>query len=206
MISLRTFGLYVLLACPVLVSSHPYESHLPPATPGIFKAEAYAVIDAPIDKVWEVLLDFPSYPKWNPFARKMVITNMMGTPLEDQTPRENARLRIEAQIPPMKRPVNENQRSGLLSSQTSMENVTLIDHENYICAWQAIQLPPPLLAATRYSALSVVQTPDGPRTLYESREIFGSVISIVLALLMAGNVQKGFEEQALALKELLESS
>ena len=44
-------------------------SNLPPEEPGVFKAEANATIDAPIDAVWHALLDFPSYPDWNPFVR-----------------------------------------------------------------------------------------------------------------------------------------
>ena len=38
---------------------------LPPKAEGaVLALTASAVIDAPIDKVWSVLLDFPSYPEW----------------------------------------------------------------------------------------------------------------------------------------------
>jgi uncharacterized protein YndB with AHSA1/START domain len=39
-------------------------SNLPPADPGVFFATASAIIDAPIDDVWAMLLDFPRYPDW----------------------------------------------------------------------------------------------------------------------------------------------
>jgi hypothetical protein len=31
--------------------------------------ETEIIIDAPIDKIWSILIDFPSYPNWNPFIR-----------------------------------------------------------------------------------------------------------------------------------------
>ena len=40
-------------------------SGLPPkADEAVFAVNASVVIDAPIDKVWGILLDFPSYPEW----------------------------------------------------------------------------------------------------------------------------------------------
>jgi len=41
-------------------------------------------IDAPVERVWEALLDFSSYPQWNPF-----ITSVQGEPNVD------GRLRVE---------------------------------------------------------------------------------------------------------------
>jgi len=28
-------------------------------------------IDAPVERVWSLLIDFPSYPRWNPFVRSV---------------------------------------------------------------------------------------------------------------------------------------
>ena len=28
-------------------------------------------IDAPADAIWRVLVDFPAYPEWNPFIRRI---------------------------------------------------------------------------------------------------------------------------------------
>lgn len=44
-------------------------SNLPSALPGVFEARGTALIDAPIEDVWSILLDFPAYPAWNPFVR-----------------------------------------------------------------------------------------------------------------------------------------
>jgi len=37
--------------------------------------ETYIDIHAPADRIWKILLDFPSYPEWNPF-----ITSAIGVP------------------------------------------------------------------------------------------------------------------------------
>jgi uncharacterized protein YndB with AHSA1/START domain len=39
-------------------------SNLPPATGGVYTAQASVTINAPIDRVWNVLLDFPGYANW----------------------------------------------------------------------------------------------------------------------------------------------
>lgn len=35
-------------------------------------------IDAPIDKVWAVLMDYDDYPQWNPFIRHLGSDNKVG--------------------------------------------------------------------------------------------------------------------------------
>lgn len=40
-------------------------ANLPPRVDsGVFAVQASTLIDAPVDKIWEILLDFPSYPEW----------------------------------------------------------------------------------------------------------------------------------------------
>ena len=55
--------------------------------------ETYIDIDAPPQQVWEVLLDLPSWKKWNPFI-----------PSVDGTLEVGARLRIKV-VPPGKKPM-----------------------------------------------------------------------------------------------------
>lgn len=43
-------------------------THIPPLPAGVFSVGASSLIDAPIDKVWNILLDFQSYSEWNPFV------------------------------------------------------------------------------------------------------------------------------------------
>ena len=43
-------------------------SALPPLrSSGVFSVSASSSIDAPLEKVWKILLDFPSYEKWQEF-------------------------------------------------------------------------------------------------------------------------------------------
>ena len=43
-------------------------SHLPPLrSNGVFSVSSSCSIDAPLEKVWSILLDFPSYKKWQGF-------------------------------------------------------------------------------------------------------------------------------------------
>jgi hypothetical protein len=39
-------------------------------------------IDTPADAVWRVLVDFPAYPEWNPFIRRIVAEPKVGARLE----------------------------------------------------------------------------------------------------------------------------
>ena len=36
---------------------------------GVFNVSTRTLIDAPLETVWDKILDFASYPDWNPFAR-----------------------------------------------------------------------------------------------------------------------------------------
>lgn len=41
------------------------ESHLPPlGSDYVFSVSSSALIDAPRDKVWSIMMDFPSYTNW----------------------------------------------------------------------------------------------------------------------------------------------
>ncbi|KAG5731768.1 hypothetical protein E4T56_gene797 [Termitomyces sp. T112] len=151
--------------------------------------------------VWETLLDFRAYAEWNPFVRSQTVTNALGIPTDKQTPEENLRLVIQAQIPPLPLPVDVNTPTDPTHAQTSFENITHIDTTNRRLAWRAIMLPQPLLGAERWQALST--TEDG-KTFYESVEVFEGPVSYVVDALFAQGLQEGFETQAVALKSRVE--
>ncbi|CAA7259150.1 unnamed protein product [Cyclocybe aegerita] len=176
-------------------------SNLPPATTGIFTVQASVIINAPIEKVWNTLLDFPSYAQWNPFVRSQVVTSAIWVPLEDQTPHENQRLIIQAQIPPLPMPVDANTHANPLHMQTSFENITTLDRVQHRAAWRQIFLPKPVLDAERWQALSAL---PGKRTYYESREVFDGPVGHVVDALFAEGLQAGFDAQAAALKARVE--
>jgi hypothetical protein len=44
--------------------------------------ETSVLIDAPLSRVWTVLMDFEAYPSWNPFIRSLKGEPVIGTRLE----------------------------------------------------------------------------------------------------------------------------
>ncbi|KAL1741812.1 hypothetical protein HDZ31DRAFT_44621 [Schizophyllum fasciatum] len=178
-------------------------SHLPPEEPGVFKAQASATIDAPIDTVWQTLLDFPSYPDWNPFVRSQTLANELFIPLKDQSsPKAGQRLIIHVQIPPLEPPVDAGTPSNPLHAQMSFENITFLEGApTYRAAWKQIMLPDALINATRWQVLSTV---EGGKTLYEAREVYAGSLAPALESLLGEGLQEAFDAQASELKAYVE--
>ena len=44
--------------------------------------ETQIEIAVPVERVWSLLIDFPSYPRWNPFIRSIEGTVEVGQPLK----------------------------------------------------------------------------------------------------------------------------
>ncbi|KAF8995488.1 hypothetical protein BDQ17DRAFT_1250571 [Cyathus striatus] len=200
-ISLQTSFLCALGLAPLVTRVVGQTSNLPALPDGVFSAQASVIIDAPLEKVWEAILDFPSYPNWNPFARSMTVANSWWIPIDDQTPQENKRVIIRAQIPPLPLPVDENTPDNALHTQLSFENITTIDTANHRTAWRALMLPQALLDAERWQAVSILE--DG-KTFYESKEVFYAPVAYVVDALFSQGIQQGFDSQATALKEWVE--
>lgn len=39
-------------------------------------------IEAPVERIWEVLTDFEEFPEWNPFIRRIRGTSQVGSRLD----------------------------------------------------------------------------------------------------------------------------
>ncbi|KAF7339804.1 hypothetical protein MVEN_01896900 [Mycena venus] len=105
----------------------------PPLTSsGVFFVRESALIDASREKVWQVLLDLPSYGEWNPFTRKMYVVSESGSTVEDQT-LEVGKLFVSAiNMPP----------AGLTPPRMSgTSRVTTLDHDNFRVSWVAHDFP-----------------------------------------------------------------
>ncbi|KAK7043220.1 hypothetical protein VNI00_008574 [Paramarasmius palmivorus] len=200
MFFLRTLPFFFLGVAGVSAQTPP--SHLPDVEPGYFNASASILINAPIEKVWQILLDFPAYPEWNPFARQQVIYDKWFLkPLEDQTAREGLNMIITSQIPPLEGPVNADTPNNLLNTRYSGENITHVNTpEPYQVAWKFHPSPDFALSAERWSALSVFEG----QTFYESREVFGGLLAPAVEVTQADGLRKGFLAQAKALKDRAE--
>ncbi|KAG6836981.1 hypothetical protein H0H93_016934 [Arthromyces matolae] len=171
-------------------------SSVPPqAETGVFSVSSSILIDAPPEKVWSIILDFPSYEEWNPFVRGQTITDKSGNPLPDQTPAEGKYLLIApVHLPPtMGEP-------GWFQKQSAWEIITTVDHENHRVAWRNIALPTYLLWAERWQAVTVV---DG-KTKYESTEVFGGIVAYLVKFFMREKLVLGFNAQAEGLKKQAE--
>ncbi|KAJ3772782.1 hypothetical protein FB446DRAFT_642900 [Lentinula raphanica] len=180
-------------------------SNLPPAIPSVFTVEADILINAPIDVVWNVLLDFPSYPDWNPFVRSQIVTDDFYIPTQNQTAAENLRLIITSQIPPLTPPVTASSFGNPLDVHITRENITHFQPEIYRVAWQDLSLDA-LIQAERWSALSVFTDQSGSvMTFYESREQYNGVLAETVQALEGTGLVEGFQAQATALKTRAEA-
>lgn len=65
---MRLLTVFLALAPALIV--HGQTTNLPPLPNGTeFAVGTNITIDAPIDTVWDVLLDWDKYAEWNPFVR-----------------------------------------------------------------------------------------------------------------------------------------
>ncbi|KAI0369266.1 hypothetical protein BV20DRAFT_946385 [Pilatotrama ljubarskyi] len=160
----------------------------PPSYSGPFTANASVVIDAPIEKVWDVLLDFPKYPECQ------VITDKNEKPVEDQTPAEGKYLLMKVHIPPT--------MDDSVPTTSAFEIITHVEPDTRRVAWKNL-LPQWFVRAERWQALS---TTEEGKTLYESREIFAGVGAYAIKMFIGKNLEKSFEAMAEALKARAEQA
>ena len=175
-------------------------SHLPPLrSNGVFSVSSSCSIDAPLEKVWSILLDFPSYKKWQGFnayffaARSQLLLGTRScmrirlswnVPLSYSFHRRsqtvvNASKEISVDQTPSEGSflqLNVNlpptmEEPGMFGKSSVLVKVTTIDHTNHRAAWSSEGLPKFLLWTERWQALSVDEATG--RTKYETIEVFG---------------------------------
>jgi len=170
-------------------------AHLPPSADSGWAVTASQTIDAPVDKVWGILLDFPSYSEWNTFVRKQVVLDKSKTILENQTAVEGAILDLTTHIPPTMSP---NARSHY-----TRVTITHVDHENHRVSWAYDTMPSWLLRSVRWQSVTAVE--DG-KTKYESIEVFNGLLVFFLKWFIGANLKKSFDGMADGLKARAEQS
>ncbi|KAF8889075.1 hypothetical protein BD779DRAFT_1439512 [Infundibulicybe gibba] len=173
------------------------KSNLPPlASNGVFSVSASALIDAPIEKVWSILLDLDLIANGD---RGQTMVDESKRPLADQTPVQGRYLLIAPiHLPPtMGKP-------GFFQAQSAFEIITALDHENHRAAWRSIAMPQFLLNAERWQALSVDEATG--KTKYETTEVFGGLFAYIIKFIMREKLVMGFEAMGQALKQRGEES
>jgi hypothetical protein len=134
-------------------------------------------IDAPAERVWLLLIDFASYPHWNPFIRKISGEPATGERLE---------VRIE---PPGGR--------GM-----TFKPKVLNAEDNRELRWQGHLLVPGLFDGEHSFT---IQPLGENRVRFVQREAFRGLLVPLFSRSLDNNTQRGFEQMNRALKERAEA-
>ena len=135
-------------------------------------------IDAPPERVWEVLTDFDHYHEWNPFAR------VAGRPTQ------NARLHVEL-TPPGGR------------TMRFRPTVTRVEHGRDL-RWLGHLLRPGVFDGEHRFVLEPLD--GGNRTALTHAEVFTGVLSPLAGRVVRAGTQCGFEAMNVALKRRVEGA
>ena len=134
-------------------------------------------IDASVERVWDILTDFASYPQWNPFIRSISGELKVGQRLE---------VRLE---PPDSRGI-------------TLRPTVLRAEPNHLMRWVGHVWVPGLFDGEH----SLATHPLGKnRVRFVQHEAFKGVLVSLLARSLDKNTLRGFEEMNEALKERAEA-
>jgi hypothetical protein len=134
-------------------------------------------IGAPAERVWQVLTDFPAYPDWNPFIRRV-----------------NGLPEVDEQLVVRMRPSGTR---GLTFRPTVMTV-----EPNRQLRWLGHLLVPGLFDGEH---IFEIEELDRDRVLFIQREIFKGLLVPLLARSLDRDTQRGFEEMNRALREKAET-
>lgn len=133
-------------------------------------------IDAPIERAWEILIDFERYGEWNPFTPSVATDFEIGSPVELCVRMGPWRLkqveRIEAIEPP------------------------------HLIAWSTTMGHRFLISALREQRLEAV---GKGRCRYRTKDDFSGLLIPLVMLLFGGFVRRGFNDVARGLKARAET-
>ncbi|TID16883.1 hypothetical protein E2P81_ATG09440 [Venturia nashicola] len=173
-----------------------------PTVPEGFNASVRTEINATVQAVWDATLDWPSYPNWNPFVRKSIITDKNFQPLgQSQLVTEGAYAIFSVQIPPLPLPVNAQTPDVRRNTQSSKELVTHVQPDVGRVAWKGLLFPDWFLMSERWTGVSLG---SNGMAVYESREVFYGAGAGLLESLYKESLQQSFEAQGAGLKLYLE--
>ena len=128
-------------------------------------------VDAPAERVWEVISDLPSYPEWNPFVVSCRSTLAPGDPIA-------MRVRIFAQFAQPQREV-------------------ILEHEPG--RWLCYGLAPSRLGALASRRSHEVTPLAAARTRYVSRFALSGWLAPLVKWLLGARLQAGFAAMSAAL-------
>ena len=149
-------------------------------------AQAETLIDAPIERVWDVIMDLKNYPDWNPFT--VEIENPEG-------PKVGAAIRLHVRWSSGKGVISP-ERIGLIEPPSGAPGARRACYGyNFGTILSTLNL-------VRSKRLQILEERPGNKTFYKT--------TIELSGLFAGatpieQIQDGFDRQTVALKQRCES-
>ncbi|EPQ55909.1 hypothetical protein GLOTRDRAFT_138644 [Gloeophyllum trabeum ATCC 11539] len=171
----------------------PKNTDAPPAPEaGVVAIKRSITINAPKERVWEILTDFSKYNEWDPFARDMMLTDKSKKPLNDQTLAPGKHLIISFCMPP----------SLTAQPKPAFELITHVDHTAHRIAWRNVDMPAWLLWGDRWQT---VEDDGSGGARYECYEVFGGLFAYVVRWFMKGHLEEAFEALGKTLKERAEN-
>ncbi|KAF8490008.1 hypothetical protein F5888DRAFT_1929464 [Russula emetica] len=186
-----------------------YDPPLPSqTTSSVFTIRSSISIDAPKQKVWDVLLDFASYKEWsfslyNPrppsitkLRKQEIISDDDKIPLLSQTAAPGRRIRLRIHVPPTMDDVSTK-------GSTTEEILTHVDDTSFRLAWRFATPARWLLSAERWQILRDGGSGD-QRTVYETWEFLGGLLAYVIRFFMRTKLQNSFDAMSRALKDVAE--
>lgn len=134
-------------------------------------------INAPAEKVWDILVDLEKYPEWNPFTYKVEGKVALGEPVT---------LYVQ---------MKENDQ------RVQKEEVCVVNKPNHL-AWKMSMISPFILAAQRDQLIEKI---DEQSCTYESIDAFQGLLTPVVMASFKQHIEAGFNALAKALKERAEA-
>ncbi|KAK7045484.1 hypothetical protein VNI00_007737 [Paramarasmius palmivorus] len=185
------------------MSSSNWGGNTPPeASSAVFVVADSIKIDAPIDKVWEILLDFKSYNEWNPFVRKQILVDpKTRQPLPNQTLTVGNHVYMyPVHLPPS---LDASELWPWQRTNSTSVVITYLDPANHRVAWRTTGMPSFLLDAERWQIVSVEA--DG-KVRYESYEAFRGVLAYVVKLFVGAHLKTAVKAMAEGIKTRAEAA
>lgn len=129
-------------------------------------------INAPIEKVWAILLDLPRYPEWNPFTYRVDSTLAIGAPVDLYVRMRKRGERVQREY------VRTVQAPTTLSWGMTMGHAVV-------------------LTALREQKLERI---DAQSCSYQSMDAFRGALTPLVTYLFGEDIEEGFNAVARALK------
>lgn len=134
-------------------------------------------IEAPIERVWEVLTDFGRYGEWNPFTTRVETDSEVGSPVD-----------LYVTLGPLK--------------LWQRERIEVVDPPRLL-VWSNRMGHSALLSARREQRLEAL---SATRCRYLTTDAFTGLLTPVVVLFFGWLVRNGFNTMAAALKERAEGA